>query len=80
MSDYNNDDIKDTEDEQKYEDVCYMCRRPESKTGRMLHIPGMNNMCICIDCMERSFRVMDGSNYDAGYEYSGYFSGRSEYG
>ena len=29
----------------------------------MLHIPGMNNMCICIDCMERSFRVMDGSNY-----------------
>ena len=63
MSDYNNDDIKDTEDEQKYEDVCYMCRRPESKTGRMLHIPGMNNMCICIDCMERSFRVMDGSNY-----------------
>ena len=51
MSDYNNDDIKDTEDEQKYEDVCYMCRRPESKTGRMLHIPGMNNMCICIDCM-----------------------------
>ena len=35
MSDYNNDDIKDTEDEQKYEDVCYMCRRPESKTGRM---------------------------------------------
>ena len=63
MSDYNNDDIKDTEDEQKYEDVCYMCRRPESKTGRMLHIPGMNKMCICIDCMERSFRVMDGSNY-----------------
>ena len=51
MSDYNNDDIKNTEDEQKYEDVCYMCRRPESKTGRMLHIPGMNNMCICIDCM-----------------------------
>ena len=50
MSDYNNDDIKDTEDEQKYEDVCYMCRRPESKTGRMLHIPGMNNMRICIDC------------------------------
>lgn len=40
-----------------------MCRRPESKTGRMLHIPNMNNMCICIDCMERSFRVMDGSNY-----------------
>ena len=63
MSDYNKDDIKNTEDEPKYEDVCYMCRRPESKTGRMLHIPNMNNMCICIDCMERSFRVMDGSNY-----------------
>ena len=35
MSDYNNDDIKDTEDEQKYEDVCYMCRRPESKARRV---------------------------------------------
>ena len=67
----------------KYEDVCYMCRRPESKTGRMLHIPGMNNMCICIDCMERSFRVMRWQQlcrFDGGYEYSGYFSGRSEYG
>ena len=42
MSDYNKDDIKNTEDEPKYEDICYMCRRPESKTGRMLHIPGMN--------------------------------------
>ena len=23
-----------------YEDVCYICRRPESVAGKMIHIPG----------------------------------------
>ena len=32
-----------------YEDVCFICRRPESKAGRMFHLPG--NLCICDDCM-----------------------------
>ena len=34
----NNNDDKD------YEDVCFICRRPESKAGKMLHIP--NNILI----------------------------------
>ena len=25
--------------ESKYEDVCFICRRPESKAGKMYHLP-----------------------------------------
>ncbi len=61
MSNYN-DDVHNGDDDREYEDICYVCRRPESKAGRMLHIPNMNNMCVCIDCMERSFKAMDNGN------------------
>ncbi len=33
----------------EYEDVCMICRRPESRAGRMFHLP--NHICICDDCM-----------------------------
>ena len=39
-------------DEKEFEDICYICRRPESKAGRMFHLP--NNICICDDCMHKS--------------------------
>lgn len=39
-----------------YEDICYMCRRPESIAGKMMHIPG--NICICNDCMQKTFDMM----------------------
>lgn len=38
----------------EYEDICFMCRRGESKTGKMFKLP--NNICICDDCMHK---VMD---------------------
>lgn len=46
---------KDNEEKKKdeYEDICYICRRPESKVGKMIHIP--NNICICSDCMQKTF-------------------------
>ena len=50
----NNNDDKD------YEDVCFICRRPESKAGKMLHIP--NNICICNDCMQKTFNSMSNIN------------------
>ncbi len=55
-----------SENNHDYEDVCSMCMRPESKAGRMIHLPNMNGMCICIDCMERSFKMMESSglNYN----------------
>ena len=57
----------DKEDKGKkdtYEKICFMCRRPESKAGKMIDLP--NNIHICTDCMQRSFDTMNNStiNYD----------------
>ena len=49
------------EDNRDYEDVCYICRRPESKAGKMIRIP--NNICICQDCMQRTFDSMNQSGF-----------------
>ena len=51
----NNDTINNQEEE--YEKICYICRRPESVAGKMIHIP--NNICICNDCMQKTFDSMD---------------------
>lgn len=50
---------KETTDEKKdeYEEICYICRRPESVAGKMIKIP--NNICICKDCMQRTFDSMN---------------------
>ncbi len=54
-----------SDDKKEYEDVCYVCRRPESRAGRMLHIPNTNGMCICVDCLERSFKLVgDNTNFN----------------
>lgn len=52
------------EDKDKYEDICYMCRRPQSRAGRMIHIPNTNGLCICVDCVERSFSMMGSMGLD----------------
>lgn len=50
-----------SEDKKKeYEDVCFICRRPESKAGKMFHLP--NNICICDDCMHKTMDAV--SQYD----------------
>ena len=41
------------DDHDAYEKVCYVCRRPESKAGKMITMPG--GMCLCHDCMQKSF-------------------------
>lgn len=51
---------KKDEKESKYEDVCFICRRPESKAGKMYHLP--NNICVCEDCMHRTMDAV--SQYD----------------
>lgn len=57
-----NDDGEDDDDE--YEKMCYMCRRPESKVGKMISMP--NNINICPDCMQRTFDTLNSGdfNYD----------------
>lgn len=48
----------------EYEKVCFLCRRPESKTGPMITLP--QNIHICTDCMQKSFDTMNNStlNYE----------------
>lgn len=59
-------DAPDTNKDEKdgYEDICYICRRPESKAGKMIKIP--NNICICRDCMQKTFDSMSGSGFNLG--------------
>lgn len=48
----------------EYEKVCYICRRSESRAGKMISMP--NNIYICADCMQRTFDSLNNSgiNYD----------------
>ena len=46
--------------EAEYEKVCFMCRRPESKAGKMISLPGGIN--ICTECMQKSFDTMNNGN------------------
>lgn len=54
-----NIDIQNTnhKDHEDYEEVCYLCRRPESKVGKMIHIP--NQISICSDCMQKTFDTIN---------------------
>ena len=73
MSDFEKNEIDEVLEEQEdtvseeteendndYEDVCFVCRRPESKAGRMFKLP--NNICICDDCMHKTMDAV--SQYD----------------
>ena len=51
-----------------YEDVCFVCRRPESKTGKMFRLPG--GICVCPDCMQKTMDTV------AQFDYQGMLSGQ----
>ena len=48
-------------DNSEYEDVCFICRRPESKTGKMFKLP--NNICVCNDCMHKTMETVSQFDY-----------------
>ena len=53
---------EDTEKkESAYEDVCFICRRPESKTGKMFKLP--NNISVCNDCMHKTMDTVSQFDY-----------------
>lgn len=60
----NSTDTSTTEKKDEYEKVCYVCRRTESRAGKMINMG--NNIYICPDCMQRSFDAIynSGINYD----------------
>lgn len=60
----NSTDTSTAEKKDEYEKVCYVCRRTESRAGKMINMG--NNIYICSDCMQRSFDAIynSGINYD----------------
>ena len=58
-------DLGNTSSEDKkegeYEDVCFICRRPESKTGKMFKLP--NNITVCNDCMHKTMDTVSQFDY-----------------
>ena len=49
----NNNENNTTANTDEYEKVCYICRRSESKAGKMINMPG--GLCVCADCMQKTF-------------------------
>ena len=47
--------------ENEYEDVCFICRRPESKVGKMFKLP--NNISVCNDCMHKTMDTVSQFDY-----------------
>lgn len=70
MSEGNNNNSNQI-NEDEYEKICYVCRRPESKAGKMISMPG--NIYICPDCMQKTFDSINSSgiNYDDMMKMSG---------
>ena len=58
-------DVDDTETEDKdddgYEDHCYICRRPESMTGKMINMYG--GIKICNDCLQKTLDTVNSNPY-----------------
>lgn len=55
---------EESQDDEEYEKVCYVCRRPESKAGKMITMPP--GIDICADCMQNAFNSIQNSGFDIG--------------
>lgn len=51
----------DDEKQGEYEEVCFICRRPESKAGKMFKLP--NHICVCNDCMHKTMDAVSQFDY-----------------
>ena len=55
------EEADEDEDDSPYEDVCFVCRRPESVTGKQFKLP--NNICVCNDCMHKTMDAVSQFDY-----------------
>lgn len=55
------EEADEDEDDSPYEDVCFVCRRPESVTGKQFKLP--NNICVCNDCMHKTMNAVSQFDY-----------------
>jgi len=46
----------------EYEKICFVCRRSESKAGKMVTMPP--GIDICADCMQKAFDTINQSGFD----------------
>ena len=53
---------EESQDDDEYEKVCFVCRRPESKAGKMISMPP--GIDICHDCMQKTFDTMNQVGFD----------------
>lgn len=75
-NDSNVADDKDSNDKD-YEDVCFICRRPESKAGEMFKLP--QNICICSECMHRTMDAVSQFDYQGMLNNPGMFGDISQF-
>ena len=64
--------------EDGYEDICFICRRPESKAGKMFKMPG--NMTICMDCMEKTMETVSKFDYQSMMNNPSFMNGFGAFG
>ena len=53
---------EEKKENEEYEKFCFMCHRPERVAGKMIDLP--NDICVCSDCMQKSFDMMNNNKFD----------------
>jgi len=55
---------KEEKGQDEFEDVCFMCRRPESKAGKMIRMG--QDIRICQGCLQKAFDMMGNGQFPNG--------------
>ena len=56
--------MSDQERNDEYEDLCMLCKRPESVTGKMFKL--YQDVCLCNDCMHMTMDTMSQMDFMQG--------------
>ncbi len=56
------DQGQEDEKDNDYEDVCFLCHRPESKMGKLITLA--KGICICSECMQKTMDTFQNGNLD----------------
>lgn len=59
--DGSDDNEDDGNDDSEYDNVCFICHRPESITGKQFKLP--QNICVCDDCMHKTMDAIGQYDY-----------------
>lgn len=61
-----------------YVKICYLCRRTEDVAGKMITMPG--NICVCADCMQKTFDTVSNTDFSGMGIDPGMFDGNVMFG